>query len=98
MVDQFAKTDLSRFNYIECHQKELRAEIYSGAKDAMKSDGLGKVGKGRSPVIFYWWRQVHASTVSRLDSTVPAFWASSLFQYSDNTSKLDRDTREFGKR
>jgi hypothetical protein len=45
MVDQFAKTELSRLNYIEYHQKELRAEIYSGAKDAMKSDGLGKVGK-----------------------------------------------------
>ena len=45
MVDQFAKTDLSRLSYIECHQKELQAEIYSGAKDAMKSDGLGKVGK-----------------------------------------------------
>ena len=40
MVDQFAKTELSRLNYIECHQKELRVEIYSGAKDTMKSDGL----------------------------------------------------------
>ena len=45
MVDKFAKTELSRLNYIECHQEELRAEVYSGAKDAMKSDGLGKVGK-----------------------------------------------------
>ena len=44
-VDQFAKAELSRLNFIECHQKELRSEVYSGAKDAMKSDGLGKVGK-----------------------------------------------------
>ena len=45
MVDQFAKTELSRLNYIECHQKELRAEVYLGAKDTMKSDGLGKLEK-----------------------------------------------------
>ena len=45
MVDQFAKTELARLNYVECNQKELRAEVYSGAKDAMKSDGLGRVGK-----------------------------------------------------
>jgi hypothetical protein len=47
MVDQFAKVELSRLMYIENHQKELRAEIYSGAKDAMKSDGKGlsEVGK-----------------------------------------------------
>ena len=57
MVDQFAKTELARLNYIECHQKELRAEVYSGAKDAMKSDGLGKVGKkGGFAFIFYGWR------------------------------------------
>ena len=47
MVDQFAKVELSRLTYIENHQKELRAEFYSGAKDAMKSDGkdLKDVGK-----------------------------------------------------
>ena len=47
IVDQFAKTELSRLAYIECHQKELRAEVYSGAKDAMnKSDGdISGLGK-----------------------------------------------------
>ena len=46
IVDQFAKAELSRLNYIECNQKEMRAEVYSGAKDAMKSDkGLSNVGK-----------------------------------------------------
>ena len=39
IVDQFAKAELSRLNYIECNQKEMRAEVYSGAKDAMKSAG-----------------------------------------------------------
>ena len=48
IVDQFAKAELSRLNYVECNQKEMRAEVYSGAKDAMKQsdgEGLGKVGK-----------------------------------------------------
>ena len=46
IVDQFAKAEMSRLNYVEFHQKEMRAEVYSGAKDAMKSDGsLGGVGK-----------------------------------------------------
>ena len=45
IVDQFAKSELSRLNWIEHHQKDLRAEVYSGAKDAMKSDRLGNVGK-----------------------------------------------------
>ena len=47
IVDQFAKVELSRLNYIEHHQKEMRAEVYSGAKDAMKLDGngLNNVGK-----------------------------------------------------
>ena len=49
IVDQFAKSELSRLHYIKCHQKEMRAEVYSGAKDAMaKSDGdesLKNVGK-----------------------------------------------------
>ena len=45
LVDQFAKTEFSRLNFIQHHQKELRAEVYSGAKDAMKSDRLGNVGK-----------------------------------------------------
>ena len=53
MVDQFAKSELSRLNYIEHHQKELRAELYLGARDAnaMKSDGVGlKKQEGR---LFY---------------------------------------------
>ena len=48
IVDQFAKSELQRLKYIEFNQKELRAELYSGAKDAMKKsdgDGLGDVGK-----------------------------------------------------
>ena len=50
LVDQFAKTEFSRLNYISHHQKELRAEVYSGAKDAMKKsdgvqEGIGNVGK-----------------------------------------------------
>ena len=46
IVDQFAKSEMSRLSYIEFHQKEMRAEVYSGAKDAMKTDGnLGGIGK-----------------------------------------------------
>ena len=48
IVDQFAKCELSRLRYVEIHQKELRAEVYSGAKDALHAaDGnsLGKIGK-----------------------------------------------------
>ena len=48
IVDQFAKAELSRLRYIELHQKEMRAEVYSGAKDAMKKtdgNGLRDVGK-----------------------------------------------------
>ena len=42
LVDQFAKSELSRLHYIKCDQKEICAEVYSGAKDAMKkSDGDG---------------------------------------------------------
>ena len=52
MVDQFAKVELSRLNYIENHQKELRAEVYSGAKDAMKkSDGEALKNVGKKVVI-----------------------------------------------
>ena len=32
LVDQFAKSDHSRLHYIECNQKEVHAEVYSGAK------------------------------------------------------------------
>jgi len=46
IVDQYAKSELSRLNYIEFHQKDMRAEVYSGAKDAMKADkNLNDVGK-----------------------------------------------------
>ena len=47
IVDQFAKVELNRLNYIKTHQKELRAELYSGAKDAMKGDSnnLQNIGK-----------------------------------------------------
>ena len=51
MVDQFAKVELSRLTYIENHQKELRAEVYSGAKDAMKSDGIGHKDVGKKVII-----------------------------------------------
>ena len=51
MVDQFAKAELSRLTYIVQHQKELRAEVYSGAKDAMKSDGKGLSEVGRKVVL-----------------------------------------------
>ena len=49
VVDQFAKSELSRLHYIKCNQKEMCAETYSCAKDIMrKSDGDGglqNVGK-----------------------------------------------------
>ena len=49
LVDHFAKSELSRLHYIECNQKEMHTEVYSGAKDAIKkSDGDGdlrNVGK-----------------------------------------------------
>ena len=48
-MDQFAKSELSMLHYIEYNPKEMHAQVYSGAKDAMKkSDGDGdlrKVGK-----------------------------------------------------
>ena len=48
-MDQFAKSELSRLHNIKSNQKEMCAEVYSGAKDAMrKSDGDGglkNVGK-----------------------------------------------------
>ena len=34
LVDQFAKSELSRLHYIECNQKEIHAKVYSGEKDA----------------------------------------------------------------
>ena len=36
VVDQFAKSELSRLHYIKCNQKEMHAEVYSGAKDYEK--------------------------------------------------------------
>ena len=48
VVDQFAKIELSRLNYIKNNQKEMRAELYNGLKDAVtKNDGenIGKIGK-----------------------------------------------------
>ena len=48
IVDQYAKSELSRLRYVEMHQKELRAEVYSGAKDVLHKldgndlDGIGK--------------------------------------------------------
>ena len=49
LVDQFAKSELSRLHYIKSNQKEMHAKVYSGAKDVMtKSDGdenLKNVGK-----------------------------------------------------
>ena len=46
IVDQFAKSEIGRCRYVELHQKELRAEVYNGAKDAMKSNAdLSSVGK-----------------------------------------------------
>ena len=46
IVDQFAKSELGRCSYVELHPKELCAEVYNGAKDAMKSNaGLSNVGK-----------------------------------------------------
>ena len=42
---------LSRINYIECNQKELWAELYSGAKDAMKKDGICLQGIGKKVVL-----------------------------------------------
>ena len=35
VVDQFAKIELSRLNYIKNNQKEMRAELYNGLKDAV---------------------------------------------------------------
>ena len=40
---KFAKAEVSKLNYIECHQKGVQAEVYSGAKDTIKSDELRKV-------------------------------------------------------
>ena len=52
IVDQFAKIELSRLTYILNHQKELRAEVYSGAKDAMRSnDASGIENVGRKVVL-----------------------------------------------
>ena len=46
IVDQFAKSEVGRCRYVELHQKELRAEVYNGAKEAMKSNAdLSSVGK-----------------------------------------------------
>ena len=51
-MDQFAKSELSRLHDIECNQKERHAEVYSGAKDAMKnSDGDGDLMNVRKRVI-----------------------------------------------
>ena len=52
LVDQLAKSELSRLHYIECNQKEMHAEVYSGAKDAMKkSDGDGDLRNAGKRVI-----------------------------------------------
>ena len=51
VVDQFAKKELSRLNYIKNNQKEMRAELYNGLKDAVtKNDGenIGKIGEKSS--------------------------------------------------
>ena len=48
VVDQFAKIELSHLNYIKNNQKEMRAELYNGLKDAVtKNDGenIGKIGE-----------------------------------------------------
>ena len=51
MVYQFAKIEHARLNYIECNQKELCTELYSGAKDAMKKDGNCIQGIGKTMVL-----------------------------------------------
>ena len=56
VVDQFAKIELSRLNFIKNNQKEMRAELYNGLKDAVtKNDGenIGKIGKKHLTFILY---------------------------------------------
>ena len=47
-VDQFAKIELSRLNYIQNNEKKMRAELYNGLKDAVEKDdreNIDKIGK-----------------------------------------------------
>ena len=48
IVDQFEKVEQNQLNYIKTQKKELRAELYPGAKYTMDQDfnkDFNKVGK-----------------------------------------------------
>ena len=81
-------------NYIECQQKELRVEVYSGAKDVMKSDGLGKVGKKFIlPSSFTGGdRYMHQQYLDSI-ALYQRFGRAHFFHYNDNKSELERNTR-----
>ena len=52
LVDQFAKSQLSRLHYIKSNQKEMHPAVYSGAKDVMtKSDGDENLKNVRKRII-----------------------------------------------
>lgn len=42
IVDAWASTEQSALNWARIHQKELRADVYSGLRDAAVGDGVGE--------------------------------------------------------
>jgi hypothetical protein len=51
IVDQYAKIELGRLRYVAKNQKEMRVELYSGAKDAMKKSDTDLNNVGRKVIL-----------------------------------------------
>ncbi len=45
VVDQYAKIDQCRLNFLKHNQKKIRADLYCGLKDAIESDDFKNAGK-----------------------------------------------------
>lgn len=51
IVDQFAKIEFARLQYIEHHQNNLWAETYVGAKDTMKLNKFSLEGVAKRVIL-----------------------------------------------
>jgi len=44
IVDQYAKIEQERLNWVKTHQTEIRAELYQGLTDALRTDDVAHTG------------------------------------------------------
>ncbi len=65
LVDQWAKIEMGRLNYLKKNQQKLRIDLYSGLMDVMQNLGETK-DIGKITIITFkvcWWRPAHDTTL-----------------------------------